>query len=60
MDEDGSLYVADQGKHEVRRYRRGESQGIVVAGGSRFRKSSRSTLRPTLRTRRSRSFSVRV
>ncbi|CAF1480948.1 unnamed protein product [Rotaria sp. Silwood1] len=32
MDENGSLYAVDEGKHEVRRYRRGESQGIVVAG----------------------------
>jgi sugar lactone lactonase YvrE len=34
MDENGSLYVTDNEKHEVRRYRRGESQGIVVAGGN--------------------------
>ncbi|CAF4349835.1 unnamed protein product, partial [Rotaria sp. Silwood2] len=34
MDENGSLYVTDFGKHEVRRYRRGESQGTVVAGGN--------------------------
>jgi sugar lactone lactonase YvrE len=34
MDENGSLYVSDGGKHEVRRYRRGESQGTVVAGGN--------------------------
>ncbi|CAF5161003.1 unnamed protein product, partial [Rotaria sp. Silwood1] len=34
MDENGSLYVIDVGKHEVRRYRRGESQGTVVAGGN--------------------------
>ncbi|CAF4559631.1 unnamed protein product, partial [Rotaria sp. Silwood2] len=34
MDENGSLYVTDIGKHEVRRYRRGESQGTVVAGGN--------------------------
>ncbi|CAF3940440.1 unnamed protein product, partial [Rotaria sp. Silwood1] len=34
MDENGSLYVVDNGKNEVRRYRRGESQGIVVAGGN--------------------------
>ncbi|CAF3363641.1 unnamed protein product, partial [Rotaria sp. Silwood2] len=32
MDENGSLYVVDQIKNEVRRYRRGESQGTVVAG----------------------------
>ncbi|CAF4803319.1 unnamed protein product, partial [Rotaria sp. Silwood2] len=32
MDENGSLYVTDLGKHEVRRYRSGESQGTVVAG----------------------------
>ncbi|CAF4282543.1 unnamed protein product, partial [Rotaria sp. Silwood2] len=34
MDENGSLYVTDFGKDEVRRYRRGESQGTVVAGGN--------------------------
>ncbi|CAF3022045.1 unnamed protein product [Rotaria sp. Silwood2] len=34
MDENGSLYVTDFGKHEVRRYRRGESEGTVVAGGN--------------------------
>ncbi|CAF5193164.1 unnamed protein product, partial [Rotaria sp. Silwood1] len=32
--ENGSLYVTDVGKNEVRRYRRGESQGTVVAGGN--------------------------
>ncbi|CAF5157508.1 unnamed protein product, partial [Rotaria sp. Silwood1] len=36
MDENGSLYVVDYGKHEVRRYRRGESQGTVVAGGNGY------------------------
>ena len=34
MDEMGSLYVTDIEKHEVRRYRRGETNGIVVAGGN--------------------------
>ncbi|CAF1365936.1 unnamed protein product [Rotaria sp. Silwood1] len=34
MDENGSLYVTDYGRDEVRRYRRGESQGTVVAGGN--------------------------
>jgi sugar lactone lactonase YvrE len=34
MDENGSLYVIDWEKDEVRRYRRGESQGTVVAGGN--------------------------
>ncbi len=34
MDDNGSLYVTDVGKHEVRRYRRGESEGTVVAGGN--------------------------
>ncbi|CAF0907891.1 unnamed protein product [Rotaria sordida] len=34
MDENGSLYVVENGNHEVRRYRRGETQGIVVAGGN--------------------------
>ncbi|CAF5174444.1 unnamed protein product, partial [Rotaria sp. Silwood1] len=34
MDENGSLYVTDDGKAEVRRYRKGESEGTVVAGGN--------------------------
>ncbi len=34
MDQDGSLYVVDSKKHEVRRYRREESEGKVVAGGN--------------------------
>jgi sugar lactone lactonase YvrE len=34
MDESGSLYATDEIKHEVRRYRRGESEGTVVAGGN--------------------------
>ncbi|CAF5060485.1 unnamed protein product, partial [Rotaria sp. Silwood1] len=34
MDENGSLYVNDEGRAEVRRYRRGESQGTVVVGGN--------------------------
>ncbi|CAF3837490.1 unnamed protein product [Rotaria magnacalcarata] len=34
MDENPSLYVVDYRKAEVRRYRRGESQGTVVAGGN--------------------------
>ncbi|CAF1493954.1 unnamed protein product [Rotaria sp. Silwood1] len=36
MDENGSLYVTDVGKDEVRRYRRGESQGTVIAGGNGY------------------------
>jgi sugar lactone lactonase YvrE len=32
LDDEGSLYVTDREKHEVRRYRRGETSGIVVAG----------------------------
>jgi sugar lactone lactonase YvrE len=34
MGENGSLYVTVPGKNEVRRYRRGESEGTVVAGGN--------------------------
>ncbi len=34
MDESESIYVTDSRKHEVRRYRRGESKGTVVAGGN--------------------------
>ncbi len=34
MDESGSLYVTDVEKDEVRRYRKGESEATVVAGGN--------------------------
>jgi len=34
MDSNGSLYVNDETNAQVRRYRRGESQGTVVAGGN--------------------------
>jgi sugar lactone lactonase YvrE len=36
MDENGSVYVVDNGRHEVRRYRRGEPEGTVVAGGNGY------------------------
>ena len=34
MDDEKFLYVTDAEKHEVRRYRWGETRGIVVAGGN--------------------------
>ena len=34
MGDDGSLYVTDTDKHEVRRYPRGKPQGTIVAGGN--------------------------
>ncbi|CAF1048943.1 unnamed protein product, partial [Rotaria sp. Silwood1] len=34
VDDDGSIYIVDHIKHEVRRYRMEESQGTVVAGGN--------------------------
>ena len=34
IDDDGSLYVTDVVQHAVRRYRRGETNAIVVAGGN--------------------------
>ncbi|CAF3030366.1 unnamed protein product [Rotaria sp. Silwood2] len=34
IDETGSLYVVDCEKHEVRRYRRKECEGTVIAGGN--------------------------
>ena len=34
MDDEGSLYVTDAEKDEVRRYRQGETSGILVAGGN--------------------------
>ena len=60
MDENGSLYVIDDGKHEVRRYRRGESQGTVVAGGNGNGNRLDQLSNPSIRIRRSRSFSVRI
>ena len=34
MDDEGFLYVSDTKRHEVRRYRSGDHDGIVVAGGN--------------------------
>ncbi|CAF1165340.1 unnamed protein product [Rotaria sp. Silwood1] len=34
IDENGSLYAVDYGKHEVRRYGIGDSKGTIVAGGN--------------------------
>ncbi|CAF3256240.1 unnamed protein product [Rotaria socialis] len=34
MDDEGFLYVSDTGRHEVKRYRPGDHDGIVVAGGN--------------------------
>ncbi|CAF1454165.1 unnamed protein product [Rotaria sp. Silwood1] len=34
MDDNGSLYVVDWEKHEVRRYKIDDTQGTVVAGGN--------------------------
>jgi sugar lactone lactonase YvrE len=34
MDDERSLYVSDHDKHEVIRYRDGEKNGVVVAGGN--------------------------
>ncbi|CAF4960530.1 unnamed protein product [Rotaria sp. Silwood1] len=34
MEENGSVYVVDVGKHEVRRYKIDDTQGTVVAGGN--------------------------
>jgi sugar lactone lactonase YvrE len=34
MDNDGDLYVSDCNKHEVRRWKMGETNGAVVAGGN--------------------------
>ncbi|CAF3538216.1 unnamed protein product, partial [Rotaria sp. Silwood2] len=33
IDDNGSLYVVDSKKHEVRQYNYGDTRGIVVAGG---------------------------
>ena len=56
MDENGSLYIIDYEKHEVRRYRRGESQGTVVAGGNGDGNRLDQLSYPRTRIRRSRSF----
>jgi sugar lactone lactonase YvrE len=34
MDNDGYLYVCDREKHEVRRWKMGETYGTIVAGGN--------------------------
>ncbi|CAF5166833.1 unnamed protein product, partial [Rotaria sp. Silwood1] len=34
MDDNGSFYIVDIEKHEVRRYKIGDTQGTVVAGGN--------------------------
>ena len=34
IDKDGSIYISDREKHQIRRWRRGEKTGIVVAGGN--------------------------
>jgi sugar lactone lactonase YvrE len=34
MDNDGYLYVSDWTKHEVRRWKMGETEGTIVAGGN--------------------------
>ncbi|CAF3931363.1 unnamed protein product, partial [Rotaria sp. Silwood1] len=34
MDDNGYLYVVDYEKHEVRRYKIGDTQGTLVAGGN--------------------------
>ena len=34
MHRDGTLYVSDRTKNEVRRWRKGERQGTIVAGGN--------------------------
>ncbi|CAF4219099.1 unnamed protein product [Rotaria sp. Silwood2] len=34
IDDNKSLYITDIDKHEVRRWRLGETQGVVVAGGN--------------------------
>ncbi|CAF1305984.1 unnamed protein product, partial [Rotaria sp. Silwood1] len=34
MDDNGSLYIVDNEKHEVRRYKTGDTKGTVVAGGN--------------------------
>ncbi|CAF5036396.1 unnamed protein product [Rotaria sp. Silwood1] len=34
MDDNGFLYVVDDGKYEVKRYKIGDTQGTVVAGGN--------------------------
>ena len=34
MNENGDLYVGDNSKHEVRRWRMGDNDGLLVAGGN--------------------------
>ena len=60
MDENGFLYVVENKKHEVRRYRMGESEGKVVAGGNGRGSGLHQLISPRIRICRSRSFGVRV
>ncbi|CAF4773431.1 unnamed protein product, partial [Rotaria sp. Silwood2] len=34
MDNDGDLYVSDIEKHEVRRWKKGQRDGTIIAGGN--------------------------
>jgi sugar lactone lactonase YvrE len=34
IDKNGDIYVSDDEKNEVRRWKKGEKQGIIVAGGN--------------------------
>jgi len=34
IDQEGSIYVSDNVKHEVRRWKKGEKEGTIVAGGN--------------------------
>ena len=34
IDQEGSIYVSDSSKHEVRRWKKGEQEGTIVAGGN--------------------------
>ncbi|CAF3061609.1 unnamed protein product [Rotaria socialis] len=47
MDDQGSLYVSNWEKHEVRRYRVGETNGTVVAGGNKAGDRFNQLINPT-------------
>ena len=60
MDDEGALYVTDTEKHEVRRYRQGETSGTVVAGGNGRGDGLHQLNGPSLRLCRWRSRCLRV
>ncbi|CAF3519885.1 unnamed protein product [Rotaria socialis] len=60
MDDERNLYIVDFRAHDVRRYRMGENQGTVVAGGNGQGNRLDQLNNPRRNIRRSRSVSIRI